>query len=89
MGAILGKHGTEYRATELLDDDIVRITVHDNERITAWKKHIAMTETKQKLPPVIAEVNPEAFAVVFEEANERTSSSSEGLHYTTYVEGSS
>ena len=82
MRAILGEHGTEDPATDLLTGDIDKITDHDGKCVTAWRKHITMTEAEQDLPPVFADLDPATFAAIFKEANERTSSSPEGLHYT-------
>ena len=82
MEPILGEHGTEGPATNLLTGNINQITEHDSKCVTAWRKHITMTEAEQDLPPVFADLDPATFAAIFKEANERTSSSPEGLHYT-------
>ena len=84
MEAILGEHGTEGPTTDLLTGKIARITKNDSKCVTVWRKHIAMTEAERDLLPVFADVDPEIFATIFKEANERTSSSPEGLHYTMW-----
>ena len=84
MEAVLGEHGTEDPATDLLNGVTARITENDSDCVTAWRKHIAMTEAELSLPPIPAGIDPETFAAVFKEANERKSSSLEGLHYTMW-----
>ena len=54
MEAILGEHDTESPATNLLNGNTAQITEDDSECITARRKHIAMTEAKRNLPPVLA-----------------------------------
>ena len=84
MEAILGDHGTKGPATDLLNGNTAQLTEDDSECVTARRKHIAMTEAERNLPPVLGDVDSETFAVIFKEANERTSSSPEGLHYTMW-----
>ena len=80
--AILGEHGTEDPATDLLAGDIDKITDHDGKCVTAWRKHIAMTEAERDLLLVFADVDPGTFAVIFNKEANESSSSPEGLHYT-------
>ena len=82
MEAILREHGTEGPATDLLNGNTAQITEDDSECVTAWRKHIDMTEAERNLPPALADVDSEAFAAIFKEANESTSLSPDGLHYT-------
>ena len=53
MEAILGEHGTEDPATDLLNGNTAQITEDDSACVTAWRKHIAMTEAERNLPPVL------------------------------------
>ena len=84
MEAILGEHGIEDPATDLLRGATAQITENGSDCVTAWRRHIAMTEAELTLPPIPADIDRETFAAIFKEANEKKSSSPEGLHYTMW-----
>ena len=84
MERILGEHGIETPVDQLLDGTLDKIIAEEDECMSEWRRYMVMTPRERKLEPVSAEISPDTFAAVFKEANERTSSSPEGLHYTLW-----
>ena len=66
MEAILGEHGTEDPATRLLSGTTAHITENDSDCVTAWRRHIAMTEAERALPQIPADIDQETFAENFQ-----------------------
>ena len=84
MKAIMGEHGVGPAIDDLLDGKIASITSDNDECMDQWRCHLEMTAAERQLALVDNDIDTVAFAAVFREADERKSSSPEGLHYALW-----
>ena len=81
MKNIMGEHGVGPAVDDLLDGKIALITSDDDECMDQWRCHLEMMAAERQLAPVENRIDADAFATVFQEADEKKSSPPEGPHY--------
>ena len=80
----MGENGVSPTVDDLLDGKIALLTSDNDECMDQWRCHLEMIAVERQLVPVENNIDAGAFAAVFREADERKSSSPEGLHYTLW-----
>ena len=83
MNEIQANHGLNSRVDDLLAGRFE--TEHEvSEEMAAWIKAVKQTDKEKATPKVVGVMTKEQFQYVFKIANEKTSSSPSGMHYTMW-----
>ena len=83
MNEIQANHGLNSRVGDLLAGRFE--TEHEvSEEMAAWIKAVKQTDKEKATPKVVGVMTKEQFQYVFKIANEKTSSSPSGMHYTMW-----